>query len=292
MSSTTSVSNKEQTKKDSKYDNKQHTAYAVFDSDTGKLLEYKQTIQNPKHQRVWTKSAANEFGRLAKGIRDIKGTDTIFFVSKSQVLKHKKVIYARFVCEIRPMKQEQERTRITVGGDRLDYIGSTTTETADITTAKILFNSTISKPNAKFMGIDIKKIYLGTPMKEYEYIKIHLSKIPNEIIEKYDLETKADKDGWVYIEIQKGMYGLKQSGRIANDQLQAKLAKHGYYPTKTTPGLWKHTTQPIQFALVVEDFGVKYVGKEHAKHLIQALQESYQITIYWEGTVFCGMHLK
>ena len=164
----------------------QPKAYAVFDETTKKLLEYKQLITHPKYKKTWTKSAANEFGRLAQGIRDIKGTDTIFFITKNQVPKHKKVSYARFVCELRPLKQEQERTRITVGGDRLDYNGPTTTETADITTSKILFNSTISTPGAKFMGIDIKNFYLGTPMKEYEYIKIHLSKIPDEIIEKYE----------------------------------------------------------------------------------------------------------
>ena len=270
----------------------QPKAYAVFDETTKKLLEYKQLITHPKYKKTWTKSAANEFGRLAQGIRDIKGTDTIFFITKNQVPKHKKVSYARFVCELRPLKQEQERTRITVGGDRLDYNGPTTTETADITTSKILFNSTISTPGAKFMGIDIKNFYLGTPMKEYEYIKIHLSKIPDEIIEKYELKSKADEEGFVYIEIRRGMYGLKQSGRIANEQLQAKLAKHGYYPTTTTSGLWKHKNRPIQFALVVDDFGVKYVGKEHAQHLIQALKETYQITIDWEGSVFCGMHLK
>ena len=77
-------------------------------------------------------------------------------------------------------------------------------------------------------------------MLSYEYIKIHLSKIPEEIIVKYQLKNKADDNGWVYIEIRKGMYGLKQAGRIANDRLKLKLAKHGYYLTRSTPGLWKH----------------------------------------------------
>jgi hypothetical protein len=42
-----------------------------------------------------------------------------------------------------------------------------------------------------------------------------------------------------------------------------------------TLGLWKHVCRPVWFTLVVDDFGVKYVGKENAKPLMQALQKHY-----------------
>ena len=48
-------------------------------------------------------------------------------------------------------------------------------------------------------------------------------------------------NGFVYVEIRKGMYGLPQAGRLANDQLVAKLAPHGYHPCPLTPGLWRHS---------------------------------------------------
>ena len=63
------------------------------------------------------------------------------------------------------------------------------------------------------------------------------------------------------------MHGLPQAGLITNQQLKKRLNKHGYCQSKLVLGLWKHDTQPIQFTLVVDDFGVKYVGKEHAIHL-------------------------
>ena len=44
-----------------------------------------------------------------------------------------------------------------------------------------------------------------------------------------------------------------------------------------TPGLWRHVTRPVQFTLVVDDFGVKYVGKEHAVHLIKAIKKDQLI---------------
>ena len=60
-----------------------------------------------------------------------------------------------------------------------------------------------------------------------------------------------------------------------------------------TPGLWHHQLQPITFCLVVDDSGVKYIGKEHVDHLIQCLHNHYQeVEIDWAGQRFCGIHLN
>ena len=80
------------------------------------------------------------------------------------------------------------------------------------------------------------------------------------------------------------MYGLPQSGLLANELLEEQLNKHGYQQRKLVPGLWKHKWQPIQFTLVVDDLGIKYVGKEHALHLKQTLKENYKVTTEWDGT--------
>jgi hypothetical protein len=59
-----------------------------------------------------------------------------------------------------------------------------------------------------------------------------------------------------------------------------------------THGLWLHKTRPIAFTLVVDDFAVKYVGKENAHHFRNALLCSYEMTADWVGTVYSGMTLK
>jgi hypothetical protein len=150
-----------------------------------------------------------------------------------------------------------------VGGDRLDYSGDVATSMADITTFKILINSTLSTEDATMLMMDIKNYYLGTPLPRFEYMKMLLSRFPAEIIQKYNLNALA-VDGWIYIEICKGMYGLKQAGLLANQLLQTGLATFGYYPVRHTPGLWLHQTRPISFTLIVDDFAVKYVDKQHA----------------------------
>ena len=113
---------------------------------------------------------------------------------------------------------------------------------------------------------DIKDFYLNTPMARYEYMQLRIADMPEDVIEHYNLCDKATPDGYIYCEIQKGMYGLPQAGIIAQQLLEERLAKHGYRQSKTTPGLWKHDTRPISFTLVVDDLGVKYVGKENVQH--------------------------
>jgi hypothetical protein len=136
--------------------------------------------------------------------------------------------------EIHP--KEKELVRLNVRGDRLDVSCDVATSTADITTFKILIKSTLSTKDAAMMMMDIKIYYIGTPLPQFEYMKMLLSRFPEEIIKKYKLKTLA-VDSWVYIEIRKGMYGLKQAGLLANQLLQTLLATFGYYPDWHTPGL-------------------------------------------------------
>ena len=58
-----------------------------------------------------------------------------------------------------------------------------------------------------------------------------------------------------------------------------------------TPGLFRHDTRPVTFCLTVDDFFVKYVGREHADHLKNALEDLYTITVDWSGSLYCGLTL-
>ena len=97
--------------------------------------------------------------------------------------------------------------------------------------------------------------------------------MPKDVIAHYKLNEIATPEGYIYCEIRKGMYGLPQAGIIAQQLLEERLGKGSYHLSKTTPGLWTHDTHPISFSLVVDDFGVKYVGKENAQHLLGTVQK-------------------
>jgi hypothetical protein len=142
----------------------QHQANAVVHPITGKEMENMARMKDPRLQPLWKRGFGNEVGRLFQGIRDIPGTDTCFFIKLTNIPKDRQITYGKIVCDYKPHKKEKERVRLTVGGDRLDYSGDVATSTADITTFKILINSTISTAYAAMMMMDIKNYYLGTPL--------------------------------------------------------------------------------------------------------------------------------
>ena len=200
--------------------------------------------------------------------------------------------YARFVSEIREQKAERERTRLTVGGNLIDYPDDKSSPTSDVLTFKLLINSTLSTQNAKMVLFDIKNYYLGTPLPRREYMKILIALIPPEIVEEYNLLPKVH-NGHVYVAIAKGMYGLPQAGILANQLLAKNLQPFGYFQARHTPGLWLHASRPISFVLVVDDFAVKYTGQEHAEHLLHALQNHYEaVTVDWKAERYVGIHIK
>jgi hypothetical protein len=268
----------------------QHFSHTVVHHVTGKEMEYMALMKDPGLQPHWKREFGNEVGGLFQGIHDIQGTNTCFFVELKNMPKDRQITYGKIVCDYKPHKKEKERVRLKVGDNRLDYSRNVATSTTDNTIFKILINSTLSTKDAEMMMMDIKNYYLGTPLLRYEYMRMLLSRFPEEIVNKYNQAMAVD--GWVYIEIRKGMYGLKQAGLLANQLLQKRLASFGYYPARHTSGLWLHKTRPIAFSLIVDDFAVKYVGKQHAAYLRDALLRSYELTTGWEGKVYSGMHLK
>jgi hypothetical protein len=176
------------------------------------------------------------------------------------------------MLQLSARKEDPHCVQITVGGDRI--------------------NSIVSTPGAKFMSLDISNFYLETSMKRYEYMRMKLQDIPDEIIEQYKLKEKVDKNGFVYVEIRRGMYDLPQAGIIAQELLEKQLNERGYHQSKFTPGLWTHETCQTKFALVVDDFGIKYESEEDAQHLIDSLTPFYKITVDKEGTRFIGLTLE
>jgi hypothetical protein len=149
-------------------------------------------------------------------------TNTIFFIQQNQVPHNriKETTYGLITCLVRPEKiNKPNRTRLVAGGDWVHYLGNAGTPTADQLTIKLLINSIISTQGAKFVTMDIKNFYLNTLMARYEYMRLKISDMPNNVIEHYKLHDIVTPDGHIYCEIQKGMYGLLQAGIIAQELL-------------------------------------------------------------------------
>ena len=182
---------------------------------------------------------------------------------------------------------------IVVGSDKLTCPYDTGSHAATLLETKLFLNSVISDfdKSARFMALDLKDHYLASPMKTPEYMKTPLKYIPPDIINKYNLQSKFH-NGYIYCDINKGMYGLKQAALLAYNFLVKNLLPYGYYPIPHTIRIWKHKSRPITFCLCVDNFGVKYFHKQEVDYLIQALQQNYKLSIDWEGKHYCRFNLQ
>ena len=105
----------------------------------------------------------------------------------------------------------------------MESVMETTTRTADLTTCKHHMNGVVSTPGVRFADGDVKDFYQNTPLKKKRYRKVRAKYIPEETIKKHQLEQYIEDDGWLHFEIGKGMYGIPEAGRLANDLLRARL---------------------------------------------------------------------
>ena len=180
------------------------------------------------------------------------------------------------MCDINPDKFKKYRTRLTVGGNLLDYAGVLSTPTATVTTTKYLLNSIISTLDDRCIAAGIKHFYLSNNLPDPEYMKLYMSIIPKEIIAAYIMITLHDNNSWVYMKIYKGMYGFKQAGIISNLELQNHIENFGYRPVCITAGLWKHDTNYTILTLLVVNFFIKYTSKVNEEHFLRASRKNTQ----------------
>ena len=261
------------------------------------ISSYKKLMHNPATAEIWQMAFGKDFGGMAQGDDKTgqKGKNSVLVMKQVEIQKayanNQKFTYAKIVVDYLPQKANPHRIRITAGGNLIKYKGNVSTRTADLTMSKLLWNSVLSTHNAKYMCLDIYFFYLTAALNYFEYMKMPLAVFPDWIKAQYNLEEHAH-NGQVYLRIERAVWGLPQARILANKLLRKQFAPHGYYECVNTPGLWRHEWRPITFTLVVDNFGVKYVGKEHADHLTECIKEKYKLVKDWTGNLYCGIKLE
>jgi hypothetical protein len=124
-----------------------------------------------------------------------------------------------------------------------------------------------------------------------EYVRIKISDIPDKFFTEYNLGGR-DREGWIYFEIWKGCYGLPQAGILANDLLRSRLLTERFYEAAYTPGLWCHKWRPLQFCLIVNNFGIEYVGIEHFNFLLNLLKKYHGVQCNMAGDKLAGIAIR
>ena len=149
------------------------------------ILGYRELVK--RDPSVWTNSVRNEIGRLYQGWKERVGTNTIKFIFHKDKPKDRRATYVRAVFNIRPQKTDTHRTRLTAGGNLIDFPGEVNTPTSDLTTMKLHVNSAIPDVKSRYICMDMKYFCLNNKMDGAEYIMIQISMIPQEFVEKYNI---------------------------------------------------------------------------------------------------------
>ena len=106
-----------------------------------------------------------------------------------------------------------------------------------MTDVKLLLNKTVSTLGAKFISADITGFYLiDIPLERPEYMRLNLANVSPWAIEHFQLDRFTLPGATsVLLQINCGIYGLPQSGLLAQKKLKTHLADHGYIESLSHP---------------------------------------------------------
>jgi hypothetical protein len=110
-----------------------------------------------------------------------RGLIQFFVMSHNKIKKiptNQTVTYARVVADFRLQKADPHQICITTGGNLINFPGKLSTQTANLTTSKLMWNSILSTKGAKYMCLDINIFYLTTALDRYKYMKMPISLFP------------------------------------------------------------------------------------------------------------------
>ena len=114
----------------------------------------------------------------------VEGTNTFYVIKFEDIPKYRLngICYTSVVCEVRPGKTDPNRKIITICGTNVCYPGDAGTNTVSLELFKRMINSILSISGDKYVCFDMDFINLSPPLGRPKYVKIQLSKIPQEFI--------------------------------------------------------------------------------------------------------------
>ena len=138
---------------------------------------------------------------------------------------------------------------LSMGRDRIPLLGDCNcgTPATGFLTVKNILNSFISTLRTKFITIVVKNFILTHPWQDTDIIQ-------DNFVQHYQLQQETTIDGYIHVEIRKGMYGLLQAIPLSQDLLERRLATHGYYLSHITSWVWLHKQWNIQLCLIGDIF--------------------------------------
>lgn len=196
--------------------------------------------------------------------------------------------YCNPVLEHRPGKDR--RIRYVFGGNMQQPNELWSSRTTDMPTKKLFLNHTVSH-KLNLMTFDIKDFYIAgmNVLDEVEYMFIPIRHLSEAFCKKH---VEAIRGGKMLFEVNKGLYGMRQAGYIAQRNLIQILKENGYQE-EGKHSIFRDDEKKIVFIVHVDDVAVAYKDKQDVDKLVEVLEKAgYTIKANWEGDAFCGFTIK
>lgn len=169
----------------------------VVDPETGKtLIKYTYIIKSPTLHNTYVKERCKELGQISQGYGFTMGTNCVKWMTRDEIAnipRDRTVTYAHIVCDYRSQNTDPNWVIITADENLTDCPYELTTRTSDLATTKLLWSSVISTHGARYMCIDIKNMYLMTPIKRREYMGISVDLVPIKFLTLHNLHNSVHK---------------------------------------------------------------------------------------------------
>ena len=266
-------------------------AFGTVDDETGEAINLRKESK-PGHKNApgWHQARVEEIERLVVTTKCMKP-----MAADESIRVGATVSYVAWAASYKydDDKNPLFRIRGAFGGNVLKntYVGETAAQTASLPAFKILINAVLSTPGAKFMTLDLKDMYLQSNLEKPEYVAIPVSEIPAESMTRHKLHDKV-RNGRVYFQIDKAMYGLPQAGYIAQKDLGKLLRDNGFRECPRTPQVFRHESRALTMSIVVDDFGVLYLQERDVLWLLEVLRTKYELKVDWSGEKYIGITLQ
>jgi hypothetical protein len=176
------------------------------------------------------------------------------------------------------------RVRGTAGGDRIDFPYFVSSSTASMTCFKMLCNDTVSS-DSNLGSADATDFYLGADLPSPQSIKIYCDTFDSQTLLDLGftpyIKTGPSGKTYVYCDVVRTtcMPGLGASGLLSQLRLLAQLYSFDFLQT-ATPCLFRHRTRDVTFALVVDDFLIRYKDIGDLHHFTTCLSELFHVKVY------------
>jgi hypothetical protein len=276
--------------------NEKYDGRSLNQREDGKKFTVRGEMQGPRSS-YWRLAKREEFMRLFDSStivpihrRDIPQGEIITYYNEQPKEKLKVMTPNSFV---------EYRVRGTYGGNRSNYTGPVSSNTAEYPVVKILMNATLSDrihkdENTKFATADMVDFYLGTDLDKPGYMQISADEIGNELLDLYNMNdyvVNLNGKRFVYFKVVKCLYGHPAAGRLSFIKLKDILEDAGFYEHPFVECLFIHKTRNITFALIVDDMGIKYSKEEDLQFLVDVITPHWKLKVDTTGSRFLGMHL-